>query len=65
MHVCTHTHRHTHTHTHHLSSLLTLNTDIRLPRTGAWVDGAGGDGPVGSSHGLWLWKLVSALSVCL
>lgn len=58
---------HTQTLTTHwpvnLSSLLTLNKDVRLPRAGAWMDGTGRDGPVGSSHGLWLWKLVSAFSL--
>lgn len=48
--------------TTHSPFILTFNTDIRLPRPGAWMDGTGRDGPVGSSHGLWLWKLVSALT---
>lgn len=41
---------------------LSFLTDFRFPRARAGMDGPGGDGSVGGCHGLWLWKLVSALS---
>lgn len=42
-----------------LNTMPPPHTEVRLPCAGTWLDGTGGDGPAGSSHGLWLWELVS------
>lgn len=43
---------------YNLSLHFGMKTDIRLSRTGAWMDGTGRNGSIGGRHGLWLWKLV-------